>query len=218
MINNYSWGGHVKIGGVWNILEKLGGLQHFRRFTRVGSKNFWNYSTSSMLINTTTWPQWGRLETVHAFEGGPRKLFMHLRRGVKFVTLMEHFNPPPPTEMKCTNEKRIWNNQDTNLSWYVRKANVDHTISGQETALSTLDHSATTLGYHLNPTLYTKTWEGVYFSIPGMVPHWSVFRIYELMLFWDKRGTVWSSEVWCKTWASITTCKMIEKDGVVSVR
>ncbi len=38
----------------------------------------------------------------------------------------------------------IWNNQDTNLSWYVPKANVDHTISGQATADSTLDHSATT--------------------------------------------------------------------------
>ncbi len=38
----------------------------------------------------------------------------------------------------------IWNNQDTNLSWYVPKANVDHTISGQGTAVSTLDHSATT--------------------------------------------------------------------------
>ncbi len=37
-----------------------------------------------------------------------------------------------------------WNTKDTNLSWYVHKANVDHTISGQETADSTLDHSATT--------------------------------------------------------------------------
>ncbi len=32
-----------------------------------------------------------------------------------------------------------------NLSWYVPKANMDHTmISGQETAISTLDHLATT--------------------------------------------------------------------------
>ncbi len=45
--------------------------------------------------------------------------------------------------MKCTNEKMTWNTQDTNLSWYVPKANVDHTISGQGTAISTLDHSAT---------------------------------------------------------------------------
>ncbi len=31
-----------------------------------------------------------------------------------------------------------------NLSSYVPKANVDHTISGQGTGISTLDHSATT--------------------------------------------------------------------------
>ncbi len=37
-----------------------------------------------------------------------------------------------------------WNTQDINLSWYVPKANVDHTISGQGTAFSTLDHLATT--------------------------------------------------------------------------
>ncbi len=37
-----------------------------------------------------------------------------------------------------------WNTQDTNLSWYVPKANMDHTISGHGTADSTLDHSATT--------------------------------------------------------------------------
>ncbi len=36
------------------------------------------------------------------------------------------------------------NTKDMNLSWYVPKANVDHTISGQGTAVSTLDHSATT--------------------------------------------------------------------------
>ncbi len=41
-------------------------------------------------------------------------------------------------EMKCTNEKMTSNTQDTNLSSYVPKANVDHTISG------TLDHSTTT--------------------------------------------------------------------------
>ncbi len=31
-----------------------------------------------------------------------------------------------------------------NLSSYVPKSNVDHTISGQETGISTLDHLATT--------------------------------------------------------------------------
>ncbi len=36
------------------------------------------------------------------------------------------------------------NIQDTNLSWYVPKANMDHTIRGQGTADSTLDHSAST--------------------------------------------------------------------------
>ncbi len=30
------------------------------------------------------------------------------------------------------------------LDWYVPKANVDHTIRGQETAISTLYHLATT--------------------------------------------------------------------------
>ncbi len=35
-----------------------------------------------------------------------------------------------------------WNMHDMNLSWYV--PNVDHTISGQGTAVSILDHSATT--------------------------------------------------------------------------
>ncbi len=52
--------------------------------------------------------------------------------------------PKVSNEMKCTNEKMTWNTQDTNLSSYVPKANVDHTISGQGTGISTLDHSATT--------------------------------------------------------------------------
>ncbi len=37
-----------------------------------------------------------------------------------------------------------WNTQDTNMGSYVPKANVDHTINGQGTGISTLDHSATT--------------------------------------------------------------------------
>ncbi len=37
-----------------------------------------------------------------------------------------------------------WNTQDTNLSSYVPKANVDYAISGQGTGIGTLDHSATT--------------------------------------------------------------------------
>ncbi len=47
-------------------------------------------------------------------------------------------------EIKWTNEKMRWNAQDMSLSSYVSKANVDHTISGQGTATSTLEHSATT--------------------------------------------------------------------------
>ncbi len=52
--------------------------------------------------------------------------------------------PTVSSEMKCINEKMTWNTQDTNLSWYVPKANVGRTISGQGTAISTLDHLATT--------------------------------------------------------------------------
>ncbi len=37
-----------------------------------------------------------------------------------------------------------WNTQDMNLSWYVPKPNGDHTISVKGTAVSTLDHAATT--------------------------------------------------------------------------
>ncbi len=51
--------------------------------------------------------------------------------------------PKVSNEMKCTNKKMAWNTQDTNLGWYVPKANVDHTISGYETAVSTFDHPAT---------------------------------------------------------------------------
>ncbi len=53
--------------------------------------------------------------------------------------------PKESTEMNCITEKMTWNTKDTNLSLYVHKANVDHTISDQGTAISTLDHSATTL-------------------------------------------------------------------------
>ncbi len=45
-------------------------------------------------------------------------------------------------EMKCINEKMTCNTQDTNRSWYVPKANVDHTVRGQWTI--TFDHSVTT--------------------------------------------------------------------------
>ncbi len=51
--------------------------------------------------------------------------------------------PKVSSEVKCTNEKMTWNIQDTNLNWCVPKANVDHTINGQGTAISTLDNLAT---------------------------------------------------------------------------
>ncbi len=56
--------------------------------------------------------------------------------------LRAHRLPKVPNEMKCTNENMTCNTQDTILSWYVPKINVDHTIRCQGT--STLDHSATT--------------------------------------------------------------------------
>ncbi len=54
--------------------------------------------------------------------------------------------PKVSNEMKCTNEKMTWNTKHTNLSRYVPKANVDHTINGQ--GISTLDHSVTTSRAH----------------------------------------------------------------------
>ncbi len=53
-------------------------------------------------------------------------------------------SPKVSNEMKWTNKKMTWTTQDTNLSWYVAKANMDHMISFQGTAISTLDHLATT--------------------------------------------------------------------------
>ncbi len=52
--------------------------------------------------------------------------------------------PKMSNEMKCTNEKMTWNTQNTTLSSYVSKVIVGHTICGQGTGISTLDHSATT--------------------------------------------------------------------------
>ncbi len=52
--------------------------------------------------------------------------------------LKAHMPPKVSNEMKCTNEKMTWNTKDMNLSSYVPKANVDHTIR-----ISTLGHSVT---------------------------------------------------------------------------
>ncbi len=49
-------------------------------------------------------------------------------------------------EMKCRNKRMTWNTQYTNLSWYMPKVNVDHTINGHGTAISTLAH--TSVGYN----------------------------------------------------------------------
>ncbi len=49
-------------------------------------------------------------------------------------------------------------------------------------------------------TLHKNTGKGV-FSTPGRVLYWPMFRVwnyYELILFWDKRGTFLSSEMWYK--------------------
>ncbi len=54
-----------------------------------------------------------------------------------YYMLKAHRPPKVSNEMKWTNEKMTWINQDMNLSNYVPKANVDHTISGQGTGIST---------------------------------------------------------------------------------
>ncbi len=76
-------------------------------------------------------------------------IWFAIQRLNKYILYAKGFlksNSPPKmsNEMKCTKEKMTWNIQDTNLSSYVPKANVDHTISGQGTVISTLDHLATT--------------------------------------------------------------------------
>ncbi len=55
--------------------------------------------------------------------------------------------------------KMIWNTQDTNLSNYVSKANVDHTISGQGTGISTVDHVATTPRAHVYAIMMSTAWQ-----------------------------------------------------------
>ncbi len=71
-------------------------------------------------------------------------IWFAIRRLDKYILYAEGLSKGTQAtlEMKCRNEKMTCNTQDTNLSWYVPKDNVDHTIKGQGT--STLDHSATT--------------------------------------------------------------------------
>ncbi len=51
-----------------------------------------------------------------------------------------------------------WNTQDTNVSWYISTANVDHTISGQWTAISILDHLVTTPRAYLYLFISADAW------------------------------------------------------------
>ncbi len=56
---------------------------------------------------------------------------------------LKALRPPKVSNgMKCTNDKMTCNTQDMNLSWYVPKANVDHTVRGQ--GISTFDNTVTT--------------------------------------------------------------------------
>ncbi len=67
--------------------------------------------------------------------------------------------PRPPkvsNEMICTIEKITCNAQDTNLSRYLLKTNVDHNLSGKGTATSSLDHSALTP--RANPMWHAHPW------------------------------------------------------------
>ncbi len=72
------------------------------------------------------------------------------------------------------------------------------------------------LSYHLNPiTVHKKDIGKGVFSTPGRILCWHVLKVGPkgqcLSLFW-------CSTVWCKTWASLTICKMIEEYEVVSQR
>ncbi len=87
-------------------------------------------------------------------------------------------------EMKCTNEKRTRNTQDTNLSWYVPNANVDHTVRGQGT--NTLDHSTTTPRSCLNLNLKTSiaSYRISWMGFPWWFSHTScvIWPIHELLI------------------------------------
>ncbi len=77
-------------------------------------------------------------------------IWLAIKRLNKYILYVDGLSKGTPAtssvknEMKSANEKMTWNTQDMNLSWYVHKANVEHTISGQQTAISTLDYSTTT--------------------------------------------------------------------------
>ncbi len=81
--------------------------------------------------------------------------------------------PKVSNEMKYTNEKMTWNTQDTNLSRYVPKANVDHTLSGQGTAISTLNHSATTPNIFMFAIIF-ECGNSHYFYCPTCWSQWTL--------------------------------------------
>ncbi len=55
-------------------------------------------------------------------------IWFEIRRLNKYILYGKGMQVTQNVQMKCANEKMTWNIQDTNLSWYVPKAGVDHTI------------------------------------------------------------------------------------------
>ncbi len=122
--------------------------------------------------------------------------------------------PIVSNEMKYTNKKMTWNIQDTNLSSYVPKANVDHTISEQGTAISALNHSATTPRVFVYAlllqsmscwTVQALLWDNILLQrtisltffyivwLPNIVPSSSAFPV-------CGQGTVHSGYLWGSIW------------------
>ncbi len=57
--------------------------------------------------------------------------------------------------------------------------------------------------FFLNTSAYTKTMERVCFTTSDT----DSWLVYEFMVFWDKRDSVFMPKVWRKIQASLTTCK-----------
>ncbi len=108
------------------------------------------------------------------------------RSNIECPIMREVYRSPesnyPKCHMKCTNEKMTWTTQDANLSSYVPKANVDHTIKWPRNCylhLSLLDHH--NKGSHNN----IKYIQGILqFSLPGL---W--FKTYIIICFSLKKNT-----------------------------
>ncbi len=80
-------------------------------------------------------------------------------------------------EIKCINEKMTWNTQDTNLRWYVPKANMDDTIYGQGTARSTLGHSFTTPRSWVSMGVVCYTCISLFHCTDSIIIRWSLMQI-----------------------------------------